>query len=86
MQIDIPTKSALSSSTVWFNVATVALVILGSLADNALALGIPASVLAYVVIATGVINTLLRIYKTSQPIGPAGGTKTITTDLPRTVG
>lgn len=86
MNVDVPTKSALSSATVWFNIATVALVVLGALADNALSLGIPPAVLAYIAVANGVINTLLRIYKTSLPIGEQGGTKTVEAPLPKEIG
>lgn len=82
MQVDIPTKPFWQSTTVLFNLATVALTILGALADNALALGIPSSVLAYIAVANGVINTLLRVFKTDLPIGPAGGVKTVTVTPP----
>lgn len=85
MRVDIPTKPAGSSLTIWFNVATVALVILGALIDNAANLGIPPVVLGYVAVASGIINTLLRIYKTSLPIGPEGGVKAVAIDPPDTV-
>lgn len=86
MQIDLPTKPATSSLTIWLNLLTIALVVLGAIADNALALNIPPAVLAYVAVANGVLNTLLRLYKTALPIGPEGGVKSVTVDLPKTVG
>lgn len=85
MIINVPTKSVLSSATVWFNIATVLLVIMGAIADNATMLQIPAQWLAWIAVINGVVNTLLRVFKTSQPIGD-GTVKTIEVDPPRVAG
>jgi len=86
MQVDIPTKTAQSSLTLWLNLLTVAIVVLGVIVDNAQLLDIPAAVLGYIAVANAALNALLRIYKTAQPIGPEGGTKSVTVDLPKTAG
>lgn len=86
MQVQLPTKPATSSLTIWFNAGTILIVALGALADNALALHIPPVVLAWIAVISGVVNTLLRMYKTALPIGPEGGSKTVTVDPPTTIG
>lgn len=84
--VEVPTKTAQSSLTLWLNILTVAIVVLGVIADNAQVLDLPAAALGYVAVANAALNALLRIYKTALPIGPEGSSKSVTVDLPKTAG
>lgn len=56
------------STTVWFNVLAAAALILGAVADNALSLGLPVQVVPWITLAIAVVNILIRVLRTSQPL------------------
>lgn len=58
------TKSIFASKTVWFNVLSSTLTILG-LATNQ----VPATWMPWILLIQGFINVILRVFFTSQPIG-----------------
>jgi hypothetical protein len=61
-------KPFLHSWTLWFNVLSVAAIILGAIADSQLALGIPPQVGAWVAMGLAVVNACIRLLRTSQPL------------------
>ena len=86
MQIDIPTKSWVTSATVWFNILTIAAMVLAELVDAQSGLELPKNWLGYALQAQAVVNIVLRVFKTNLPIGPEGGVKSVTVEPPKTIG
>jgi hypothetical protein len=56
------------STTVWFNLATVLVILLGAIAENAGVLNLSPQVVTILGIIVAAINAFLRVFKTSQPI------------------
>lgn len=86
MPVDIPTKPIEKSWTFWLNVASIAVLFIGSIVNEAANLGIPPTVLAWLVVINGAGNVALRVLRTNLPIGPEGGTKTVETPFPKEIG
>jgi hypothetical protein len=59
-------KAVYKSKTVWLNVLTMLVALLTMLQDNPL---IPPVAQPYVLLAGGVLNLVLRIWFTDEPIG-----------------
>lgn len=60
------------SWALWLNIMTIVALALGYIADNALQLGIPPQVGPWVALALAVVNALIRLFRTSQPLSIAG--------------
>lgn len=86
MKIDVPTKSWVTSATVWFNILTIVAMVLAELVDANSGLSLPKDWVSYALQAQAIVNILLRVFKTNLPIGPDGGSKAVDVPLPKTVG
>lgn len=64
----MPVKPWYHSWTVWFNVASVLIIIAGYIADNALRLGLPPQWGEYAAGVVAIGNAVIRLLRTSQPL------------------
>lgn len=68
----VEAKNWYKSAAIWLNVGAAVALVLGILIDNALQLGIPAQWVAYAGTALAIVNGLLRLLRTSQPLSISG--------------
>ena len=75
--MEVPTKPWYLSQTIWLNVVALLIEIVGTILDSAGLLQLPPQWQTYLGVVVAVLNIIKR-WLTTQPLGPAGSTRTIT--------
>jgi len=77
-----PAKPWYTSFTMWLNIGSIVAIILGTIADSWLQLGLPVQVGVWATAALAIVNAALRVLKTNQPLSVGSSVPSVSTPQP----